>query len=168
MRSSFVHMLKDWGLALGLTLGVFAVWGLLRGGPSTGGLAPEFDLSDLDGERVTLASMRGQTVVLNFWATWCGPCRQEIPEFASFHEAHPDIGLYGINVDEAASPAKIEAISKRLGVNYPVLLDPASRTSRDYGVQGLPTTFVLDGSGQIIAAREGTVSRRTLERMTAE
>ena len=166
MRSSLKNMLKDWGLALGITVGVFAAWGWLRGGPATEGPAPDFVLADTAGTEVSLDALRGQTVVLNFWATWCGPCRQEIPEFAAFHEDHPQVAMYGINVDEGASSAKIAAISKRLGVNYTVLMDPGGATSRDYGVNGLPTTFVLDGEGHITAAREGTVSRRTLQRMT--
>jgi thiol-disulfide isomerase/thioredoxin len=120
--------------------------------PSLPATAPDFALADLDGARVSLADLRGKTVVLNFWATWCGPCRMEVPGLTAFAHAHPDIPVLGIAVD--GTPAKLRAAAKELGIDYPVLLADAA-TRKAYGVSTLPTTVVVGPDGAVRAAHAG-------------
>lgn len=166
MKRSTVHMIKDWGLALALTIGVLVVWNLISGAPASGGEAPAFRLHSLEGEEVQLSDFVGQPVVLNFWATWCGPCRQEIPELSEFAAAHPEVVVLGISLDERLEGASLAAASRRLGIDYPVLHDASGEVGDAYGVSGLPTTFVVNGEGRIAGVRQGAIRRRTLETMT--
>ncbi len=158
-------MLKDWGLALIIVVGVLFVWNLMQpGAPDLAGdAAPDFTLSDLQGQEYTLSEQQGKVVVINFWATWCGPCRQEIPAFAKFHEEHPEIQMYGVSVDDKMSAARLEAAAKRLGINYTVLHDKRSLASRAYQVTVLPTTFVIGEDGQVLRAHAGPLSLARLE-----
>jgi peroxiredoxin len=166
MQASTTQMIKDWGLALALTVGVLAVWGWMTAGPTGGGEAPDFALPDVNsGAEVALADHAGEVVVVNFWATWCGPCRSEIPEFTAFHEAHPEVPVLGISVDERLDAKALSAAARKLGISYTVLHDAAGSVSDDYGVAGLPTTFVIDGEGTIVNVRQGAVNRRSLEKM---
>ena len=93
-RSFLAGVARDWGIALILAVVVFVAWQLFRGGgPGLGEEAPDFTLRTLDGESITLSELEGQTVVLNFWATWCGPCKAEIPELSAFQRDNPDVKL---------------------------------------------------------------------------
>ena len=163
-KKLIVGLLKDWGLALGVTVAVFVAWNMLNPGPPSSGGAPDFELRDLEGNTVTLSDLAGEVVVLNFWATWCGPCRQEIPDLAAFHKENPDIPLVGVSVDDL-STGQLARKAKELGVNYTVLHDRDATASNAYAVSGLPTTFVLDAQGEIVAVKTGAVSRRRLEKM---
>jgi len=145
-----------------LALGVFFVLAvdLLLPRTRAQGPAPDFSLRSLDGERVRLSSLRGQPVVLNFWATWCGPCEAEIPELNAFAAAHPAIPVLGVAVD-----GKRRALLKARaswGIRYPVLLG-AQETLEAYAVSSVPTTVVIDGEGAVIWGRVGTVDQETLE-----
>lgn len=114
--------------------------------------APDFDLADLDGGRHTLAELRGQTVVLNFWATWCGPCRMEVPGLAAFARSHPDIPVLGIAVD--GEPEALRKAAAELGMDYLVLrADDATREA--YGVSTLPTTVIVGPDGMVKSAHAG-------------
>ena len=159
-------MLRDWGIALGLAAVVLGGWRLLATSSHvSAGAAPDFTLTDLDGNEVKLSDLEGQKVVLNFWATWCGPCRSEIPELAAFQAAHPDVKLLGISVDERLSAEGVARVAERLGARYPILHDPYGAAGTPYGVNTLPTTFVVDEGGDIVDTRVGAVSQRGLERM---
>ncbi len=165
-RKLLIGMLKDWGLALLIVVGVLFLWNLVQPRVDlSGDPAPDFTLSDLQGKQVVLSQHAGEVVVLNFWATWCGPCKQEIPAFAKFHTEHPEIPLYGISVDDKLSTKQLEVHSERLGINYPVLHDRYSIASSDYGVQNLPTTIVVGADGTVIAAHAGALTLSRLERM---
>ncbi len=136
-------------LLLGLVLMV--VVGQLRA-PDLPDQAPDFELLDLDGKTVRLSDLRGAPVVLNFWATWCGPCRVEIPAFSSYADAHPDIVVLGIATDGAAP--ELRAAARKLDIRYPVLVGD-DRTVAAYGVDTLPTTVVVDAEGNISSAHAG-------------
>jgi len=125
---------------------------------------------DLAGQRQPLAQWRGKVVVLNFWATWCPPCRQEIPGFVKMQEQYGDRGLIfiGLALDEKD---KVQAFVRENAVNYPILLgdDSAYELAGAIGNQqgGLPFSAVLDRSGKIVAAKVGGLSEKDLERLVA-
>jgi thiol-disulfide isomerase/thioredoxin len=140
---------------LGITvLALVVLWvgfGWLRA-PDLPQAAPDFELVDLDGGRHTLAELRGKTVVLNFWATWCGPCRMEVPGLSAFARAHPDIPVLGIAVD--GEPEALRKAAKELGIDYLVLrADAATRAA--YGVSTLPTTVIVGPDGTVRSAHAG-------------
>ena len=110
--------------------------------------APDFELTDLSGKRVRLTDFRGRVVVLNFWATWCGPCRTEMPVFEEFYKQYaPDLMVLGINLEETSQ--EILGFSGPLGITYPILLDPEGLATRIYQVIQLPNTFFVDRLGII-------------------
>jgi cytochrome c biogenesis protein CcmG/thiol:disulfide interchange protein DsbE len=128
-------------------------------------VAPNFTLKDSDGRAVQLADYRGKVVLLNFWATWCGPCKIEIPWFTEFERRHKDRGfaVVGISMDEEGWDAVKPFISE-YRINYRVLMGNV-RTAELYGgVEALPTTFLIDREGRIAAVHEGLVSRSRYER----
>jgi peroxiredoxin len=163
-RSWLVGSAKDWGLALVIVGAALVVWNVVQPKPATQGVAPDFTLPDLAGRDVTLANLRGQVVVLNFWATWCGPCRAEIPELVAFKEAHPEVRMYGISVDDERAGAQVGALSRQYGINYTVLHDIGGAAASAYGVNGIPVTFVLSPDGEIRRVISGATDRAGLER----
>ncbi|MCB9777701.1 MAG: TlpA family protein disulfide reductase [Alphaproteobacteria bacterium] len=114
--------------------------------------APDFELTDLDGKEWQLSELRGQPVVLNFWATWCGPCKLEIPAFSDFARENPDVVVLGLATD--GREAELRAASKQLGIAYPVIRADAE-TIAAYGVDTLPTTVIIDADGQVHTAHTG-------------
>lgn len=133
---------------------------------ATGGAAVEFQLPDLAGKAHRLEEWRGKVVVLNFWATWCPPCREEIPLFIELQKRHGAQGLQfvGIAIDDAAAVA---AYQREIGINYPSLLGGDSGLSlmSAYGntAGGLPFTVILDRNGRITARKIGAYRRTQLE-----
>lgn len=144
-----------WSLELALLALVFVVLSTVVGrlrAPDLPVEAPALALPDLQGRVVDLAELRGQTVVLNFWATWCAPCRVEIPSFSRFARDNPDIVVLGVAVD--GDTASLAPAAKELGIDYPVLVgDPD--TVRRYGASTVPTTVVVGPDGRVKAAHVG-------------
>lgn len=120
----------------------------------TAGTAPAFTLPDIHGTSVSLSSLRGKTVILNFWATWCPPCRREIPDFISLQSQYGSKGLQivGVALDE---PDAVKAFAVQYGMNYLVLLGTDDIARRYGGITGIPTTFIIDKSGKIVNQFEG-------------
>jgi len=126
--------------------------------------APDFELPSLDGRKVKLSDFRGQAVLLNFWATWCSPCKIEMPWFVELQKQYAKDGLVvlGVAMDDTES-SKIAEFASDLGVNYPVLLG-TDQVSDDYGdVRALPTTFYIDRNGTIVAKAVGLLGRQEIE-----
>lgn len=151
MLRRLVRLLAELGGMVLLGLLLMVVVGRLRA-PELPDQAPDFDLRTLEGERMVLSELRGQVVVLNFWATWCAPCRLEIPSFSRFAEANPDVLVLGIATD--GSEAELRVASPQLGIRYPVLRADAATTAA-YGVSTLPTTVIIDAEGRVHSAHSG-------------
>lgn len=134
--------------------------------PKSSGAAPEFVLTDVAGGTLSLADLRGKTVVLNFWGSWCPPCRAEIPEFAAWHRENPDIPLIGIAV-RSGQASTVAQKAKSLGINYAVVVADDAVVS-DYRVSVFPTTIVVDPEGQIAAVVSGTIGRKQLDQLIAQ
>ncbi|MGH9533875.1 MAG: TlpA family protein disulfide reductase [Terriglobales bacterium] len=111
---------------------------------------PGLHLVTLNGQAIQLAALRGKVVLLNFWATWCGPCRMEIPEFERLQREYPrQLQIIGLSVD--TSPARdVAAVAKQLGMNYPVVMATDTMQAKFGAVPAVPTTYVIDRQGQIV------------------
>lgn len=127
-------------------------------------LAPEFSLVDLDGKHITLSSLRGKVVIVDFWATWCGPCRDEAPGLVSLQKrwGRRGLQLVGISMDDKDAP--VRKFVREYRVNYPIALGDAELGRRYGTVLGLPVKIVVDRFGRIASRHNGTVSADTLER----
>ena len=121
--------------------------------------APAFALADLSGQTVSLEDFAGQTVVLNFWATWCPPCRMEIPSFSRFAEGNPEVPVLGIAVD--GGPEELARARDEMGITYPILLADES-TLAAYGVRSLPTTVIIRPDGTVKTSYAGMLFRPQL------
>lgn len=134
---------------------LFASGGCARSGdlraPAIGAAAPAFAAMDLTGAPVQLSALRGHVVVLNVWATWCLPCRAEIPQLEALHRrvASDSVVLVGVSVDAPGSGAEVQEFLTAQGVSYPVWLDPEHRFSLAFLTNGVPETFVIDRQGII-------------------
>ena len=129
-------------------------------GQLIGNLAPDFELPALDGKNLKLSDLRGKAVLLNFWATYCGPCKIEMPWFVELQKEYGPQGfqIIGVAMDDA-SLEDIAKFAKEMGVNYPILLGKESVGQSYGGVSVLPTTFFLDRDGRLIAREFGLQSR---------
>lgn len=116
-----------------------------------------FAAPTLDGDTVTVADLRGSPVLINLWATWCPPCREEIPYLQSLHESHPDLQVVGVSVDDRGALRAVREYLTVQGVTYTILLDPGMRFMDLFGVPGLPATFLVDPSGTVTFTRIGPV-----------
>lgn len=142
--------------------------------PLQGKMAPNFTLTDTKGQKVSLADFRGKAVVVDFWATWCPPCKVEIPWLVEFKNQYGGQGLavLGISEDDLDLDNKAELAKEKqqiadkatqLKINYPVLFDDANVSTPYGGVDGLPTTFFIDRSGKVVASTVGLAPREQIE-----
>lgn len=114
-----------------------------------GELAPDFELTTLDGETVKLSDYKGKRVMLNFWATWCPPCRAEMPDMEKFQK-NKDIQVLAVNLTETESnPNKVQKFIDELSLTLTIPLDNESAVSNEYQVMAYPTTYMIDSNGQI-------------------
>ncbi len=126
-------------------------------------LAPDFTLQDLEGKPLDLASYRGQVVLLDFWATWCTPCRGEIPHFVEFQDKYRGAGLQVIGISMDDSPKTVREFYQQLKMNYPVAFGTADMAETYGGVLGLPITFLIGRDGRVAAKYVGEVQMSTLQ-----
>jgi thiol-disulfide isomerase/thioredoxin len=126
--------------------------------------APNFTLKTKEGQTITLSKLKGKVVLINFWATWCGPCRAEIPGFKEVYNKYKSKGLeiVGISLDENGWE-DVTPFMKQYSINYPVVIGN-EKTAKAYGdIYGLPTSFVIDKQGYIVDKHVGLLSKEQLE-----
>jgi peroxiredoxin len=119
------------------------------------GAAPDFTLATLGGSNLRLQEQRGQVVMINFWASWCGPCRVEMPHLTRLYEKYRSAGftVFAINIDE--DPHKAANVAKQLGMRFPVLLDTEKKVSRLYDLSTMPSTVLVDRDGRVRYVHRG-------------
>ena len=127
--------------------------------------AQAFDLHDTAGKPHRLADYKGRWVVVNFWATWCVPCIQEIPEIAAFHRERPDVVVIGI-AEDAENAAKVKQFAAKVGHDYPLVLSNDAVEKQMGSPRALPMTRIYDPAGKVVYDRVGRVSKRFLEDTT--
>ncbi len=131
--------------------------------PKVGEPAPEFEIELLDGSEVRLSDYRGRVVWVNFWATWCPPCRREMPEMEELAAQYTDAGLTVIGVNLREKQEDVAAYVDRLGLTFDIGLDRDGSAAAEYRVGGLPTHFFIDEHGVLQAAQYGPMDREIME-----
>ena len=162
------------GLGIGVFLSAVLLWtswqGLFQGQstsgeadvPLTGAQAPEFSLQTLTGEKVQLTQFRGKPVMLNFWATWCGPCKEEMPIIQSVaSRSRTNLIVLGINDDETTD--LVSGFVQDHKITFRVLMDPGAKVTDLYQIRGFPTSYFIDSDGKIQAIHIGSLSADQLD-----
>ena len=170
-RSRFVLPLAGLAISLALLAALlvgFAAPDSPAGSPLIGARAPEFDLPTTDGGTRSLASLRGQVVIVNFWASWCVPCREEAPLLDETAREFGDRGLRVLGVLYQDDPAAARAFEETYGLTYESVVDAAGRTAIDYGVFAIPESFLVDREGVIRERQIGPYSRAQVDRLIAQ
>ena len=146
---------KSWMRAAVLTATLVMTSTVATSTGATSSIAPAFTLPSRGGDTVSLASLKGKVVMLNFWASWCGPCRQEMPLLEQMHKRYSALGftLVGVNVDANSKDAE-EWLTKT-PVSFPVLFDRESKVSAMYDVKAMPSTVFIDRQGNVRALHRG-------------
>lgn len=130
--------------------------------------AVEFGGKTTQGEDVSLADYRGKVVLVNVWASWCKPCKKELPELQKMHHAFgDDFSVLGIAVDKQRTQPAVLTLMRAADINYPVILDADGASTRTFGVNGYPTSLLIDRNGEIRWRREGLIAPGDTEAQTA-
>lgn len=182
-RQSIVRWTVKLGGVLLIVMGVMTIAGASRGNSSgqstsaqsqqesqTAAAAPDFTLTDQFGQSHTLSDYQGKVVFLNFWATWCGPCRSEMPDIQALYEAHggnaEDLVVLGVaqpGVGSEGSSQEIAAFLAENGYTYPVVMDEDGSVFARYGIQAFPTTFMISSDGTVYGYVEGALSAEIMD-----
>jgi peroxiredoxin len=136
-------------IGAGILLSILSAVGCATEGVEIGNKAPDFELYNLDNQLVSLSDFRDQPVLLNFWATWCGPCRIEMPFLRQINEDRSGEGLIILAIDIGESKSTVKSFLEANGFSLPVLLDTNNTIAGKYGITGIPTTFFIDKDGII-------------------
>lgn len=149
-----------WGALVLIGLAACGGEGSLARAPQVGDPAPALSFASLDGDTIALTDLAGSPVLLNLWATWCPPCRAEIPYLQSIHEEYGPLGLrvVGISADNAGALDQVEEFLGEAGVSYDNLLDPRGESMEVFRLMGLPATYLIDRNGNLVLSRTGQVS----------
>lgn len=152
-------------LALLIVLPLFRTSPNRAAGPAslTGSKAPVLDLQDDRGSAVSIAGYRGKIVVLNLWASWCPPCRAEMPDLSRLAAAYSRFGVVVVGVDQGESASRAAAFAQSLRIAYPIWLDDQQRYGRIFTALGLPTTVFIDRDGIVAAGFDGALTYRQMQ-----
>ncbi|NQV30512.1 MAG: TlpA family protein disulfide reductase [Candidatus Marinimicrobia bacterium] len=145
---------------------LFVIFGLLMIGTTSveAQEAPNFTLTDLNGEKVSLSDFKGKVIIVDFWATWCGPCKMEIPSFIQLQEKYQDdVVILGISLDQGG-PKTVVPFAKKMNINYPIVYGDGSVVQAYGGVRGIPTTFVIDRDFNIQRKYVGYTDHKVFEK----
>lgn len=126
--------------------------------------APALTLQALDGQTHSLDDYTGQVVLVNMWATWCPPCKAEMPDLEAYYEAHQAEGFILLSVNDGESQSEVGAFVSDYGLTFPVLLDPHSLSEKAFKTINLPSSYVIDRTGTVRLAWKGAISRDVLEK----
>lgn len=141
-------------------LSIFVLMGMGAKPPLLGGSAPHFILNDLNSHLISLNDYRGKVVVLTFWATWCVPCKKEMPEIQKVYNQYKDRGLAVLGVNFGENQKVVTTFVNKMDISFPVILDRQAKTASSYGVTSLPVTFLID--------TDGIIQRQILGGITAD
>lgn len=130
--------------------------------PRLGEPAPDFTLATLDGQRLGLADLRGRPVLINFWASWCPPCRGEMPDLAQAAREYSDVGLVVLAVNLQEEPEAIQRYATNAGLSFPIALDRSGAVATRYNLTGLPTSFFIDRNGVVRDLNIGALTLKGL------
>ncbi|WP_157729591.1 TlpA family protein disulfide reductase [Tumebacillus algifaecis] len=134
--------------------------------PVVGYRAPAFELQTFDGQTVKLSDLKGKPVVLNFWASWCGPCRDEMPDLETVHKQYGDrVQFYGINLTSQDNLDKAKAFMKEMGVSFPSLMDADEKTAKAYRTFSIPMTYGIDQNGIVSEIHKGQINKVVMDGM---
>ncbi len=138
-----------------LILALFSLQSFSVAAIELGETAPDFTLKSLGGENLRLEEYRGKVVLLNFWATWCGPCRQEMPILDRIQQRYQGAGFEVLGVNVEGKDPKARRVAKELAVSFPLLFDDSQKVSENYDLQGMPFSVLIDRSGQVQYIHKG-------------
>ena len=141
-----------------------------EGADLRGKAAPSFTLTGTDGKKVALSDYKGRAVLVNFWATWCGPCKLEMPWIQEFSTKYKSQGfvVLGLAQDDGASREDVASAAKKIGVDYPILM-PDEKVAKAYGgVDYLPESFYVDKSGKVVAVTAGVPNKEQMETLVQQ
>jgi peroxiredoxin len=126
--------------------------------------APELTLFDLDGNEVSLTDFRGEVILVNNWATWCPPCREEMPEFKAYYDKYKDQGFQVVAIEAGEPEAEVRNFVEQAGLDFVILLDPENKSLITFQNSSLPNSFVIDRKGNLRLAWLGAINGPTLEK----
>ncbi|BCJ88295.1 TlpA family protein disulfide reductase [Effusibacillus dendaii] len=132
--------------------------------PVVGFHAPDFTLTDFEGKKATLSELKGKPVFVNFWASWCPPCKAEMPDLVKMAKKYEGkVSFYGVNLTVNDEPENAKSFLQSFGVPYPNLMDTDGTVAKLYQVQGIPTSFLIDANGKIVYTAPGAMNEQQLD-----
>lgn len=129
---------------------------------AVGDTAPDFALVDMQGNKHRLSDYRGQGIFLNFWGTWCPPCKKEMPYINNQYQQYKDKGVQLMSVDIQESPLAVQQFADRLKLDFPIMIDTEKEVMNTYGVDYLPATFLIDKNGKVVKYYTGELSENMI------
>jgi cytochrome c biogenesis protein CcmG/thiol:disulfide interchange protein DsbE len=150
-------------MAFGIAVSVLIGGILLLGTDTEGARVPDFTADTLTGESVHLSDYRGQVIMLNFWATWCPPCRAEMPTIEAAYEQYHDQGFAVFAINNAEHPAQIQPFADALSLRFSIVLDTEARLQRTFAISGYPTSLFISPNGDLYAKHSGMLTPQQLD-----